>query len=133
MRFDRSAYSLHSNLVDRFQARVVASGRQHVGRDVVWYTAATTHKRQGTDGRVVVDHRVAGNYRAVVNVDVSAEEYAVDKNDVIVDLAVVCNVRVGHQQVAVANPGGPVLFFGAAIDRDTLAEHVVVADEQSSV
>ena len=44
-------------------------------------------------------------------------------------LAIVRDVAAGHDERVAAERGDAVFFFGAAIDRDAFADHVVVADD----
>ena len=63
----------------------------------------------------------------------AAQQNAVDQDRVVVDVAVVSHMRIGHQQVAVSDPGRSILLFGTAVDRDPFAKHVVVADQYPRV
>ena len=48
----------------------------------------------------------------------------------VADDAIVRDVRVGEEQVAVADRGVAAILRGAGVDRDELAEDVVVADRR---
>ena len=78
--------------------------------------AELMHARSGTDGREVVDE------------DVSAERGVVAENRVVANVAVVRDVRVRHEHVAIADRRLPSASTRAAMDRDELAEDVVLAD-----
>ena len=55
-------------------------------------------------------------YRILLDDDVSGESSAVYEHGVIADLAVVSDMRVGHDERVVANAGSPATFFRAAAD-----------------
>src|SRR5205823_8025930 len=55
------------------------------------------------------------------------------ENRVRTDMAIVRDVRVGHEEVFVANRRLPATTGGAAVDGDEFAEEVVVADGQLGV
>src|SRR5258708_10272152 len=63
--------------------------------------------------------------------DVSTESCGVGHDDVAADLAIVCDVSVGHDQVVIADLGEAPALYGAAIDGDELTNLVVVADFQA--
>ncbi len=63
-----------------------------------------------------------------LDVDVSGQQRAVGDRDVIAKLAVVGHVGGGHQEVMAPDPGHAVFLLRAAIDRDPLADDVMVAD-----
>ena len=74
---------------------------------------------------------VAAQDHPVADLDVAGEGGAVGEHDLVADHAVVRDVRVGHEQVVVADAVTPLSWRGAAIDGAALAEHVAVADLQA--
>src|SRR6266849_3237223 len=60
--------------------------------------------------------------------DMSSQRRGVSHDDVAADLAIVRDVSVGHDQVVVPDPGEAAALHRAAINRDELANLVVIAD-----
>ena len=60
----------------------------------------------------------------------SAERRGIAENRVVADVAIVRNVRVGHEHVVVADVGDAAAPFGAAMNRHEFAKHVAIADDQ---
>src|SRR3990167_1130520 len=50
----------------------------------------------------------------------------------VADHTVMANMGIGHDQIMVAKGGFAAILHGAAMDGDTLADHVVVANDQTS-
>ena len=71
----------------------------------------------------------AGKRGVIVDVDVSAQQRAVGDDDVVAQLAIVGHVAAGHEEVVVADAGDAVFLFRGAVDRDALADDVIVADD----
>ena len=125
--------SPHADQINRANFRIVASASQHKRRNVCRNPAAATNKSQLADRGKVMDDAVSGNDRSVVDVNVPAEQHAVDKKRVVKDVAVVGNMRVGHQHVSAANARPVVFLFGASADGDSLTKEIVIADFDSSI
>jgi len=125
--------SPHADQINRANFRIVASASQHKRRNVCRNPAAATNKSQLADRGKVMDDAVSGNDRSVVDVNVPAEQHSVDKKRMVKDVAVVGNMRVGHQHVSVANARPVIFLFGASTDGDSLTKEIVIADFDSSV
>jgi len=80
-----------------------------------------------------MNNTVSGNDRSVVDVNVPAEQYSVDKKRIVKDVTVVGNMRVGHQHVSVANARPVVFFFGTSTNGDSLTKEIVIANFDSSI
>ena len=76
--------------------------------------------------------RVATDDCPIANLDLACQRYAIDNHAMATDLAVVCHVSIGHNQV-VATDNGFTLCRRTAIDRSALAHYIVIAQLGSSV
>ena len=65
--------------------------------------------------------------------NVAAQQRAIGDHDVAAQLAIVRHVAAGHQEIVAADRGDAVLFLGAAIDRHSFANHVMIADDHLRV
>lgn len=137
--FDRSNCRLgnsrtpHPDQIDRANFRVVASASQHKRRDVGRDSATTTDKGELADRRKVMNDAVARNDRSVVDVNMPAQQHSVNKKRVVKDVAIVCDMRVGHQHVSVTDARPMVFLLGTSADGHSFAEEVVVPDFDSGV
>src|SRR4029079_10297636 len=67
------------------------------------------------------------------NRDMTAEDGAVSKQDVIADLTVVSDMRVGHEEAAVADVGDLTMVLGACADRYAFANLAIAANVQARI
>src|SRR6185437_109330 len=100
---------------------VTVDRREHRGERVRADLAELVHARESAQHNVVADF------------DMARERGIVGEDGVAADVAVVRNVRVGHDPVVVADAGGVAAFGGAAVDRDEFMEGVAVADLEPAV
>src|SRR3990172_12801201 len=123
----RETTPLESNSVDPVELRAIADGlgeRQHIlgshritaDEGVGAHPAELMNAAVGADGRVVEDG------------DVPRERRGVREDDGISHDAIVGDVGIGHEQVAVADDRPSSPEGGPAVNGDELAEGVVVAD-----
>ena len=137
--FDRSnrwlgnSCSSHPDQIDRANFRVVASASQHERRNVGRDSTTATDECQLADRRKVMDDAVSRNDRSIVNVNVPAEQHSVDEKRVVKDVAIVSDMRIGHQHVSVTDARPVVLLFGSSADGDSFSEEIVVADFDTGV
>ena len=80
------------------------------------------------DREEVVRRRAAGEVRAFSDEHVPREHHVVREDDVVTDLAVVRDVAARHQEATAPDACVAAALDRAAVDRDELADHVVVAD-----
>jgi hypothetical protein len=85
--------------------------------------------RAGRSGRT--DGAGCALIAAETRVHVAAERGRVAENRRAADPAVVRDVRIGHEQVVVADGGQAASANRAAMDRHELTEHVVMADDEA--
>src|SRR5690606_22028210 len=78
--------------------------------------------------RKVMHDRISGHDRSILDVYMSAEQHAIDQDGVVEHMAVMGDVTVRHQQIAVADPRAAVFLVSSPIDRDSFAELVAAAD-----
>ena len=57
--------------------------------------------------------------------DMAAEQRAIGKGDVVADVAIVTDMRVGHQEAAVADRGDLAVILGAGVDGHAFADLAV--------
>ncbi len=69
-------------------------------------------------------------FAIVLDRDVTAERRMRAEDRVVADVAVVRHVNVGHEHVAIANPGDAAAAGRAAVDGDELPEDIPGADHQ---
>ncbi len=119
------AFEIHAARLGRIaehgdeRRHVLADGSAHAGEAV------------GTDMAILMDQRIARQDRPVAHVHVSRQRGVVDQDAVIGDHAVVTDMGIGHDQVVVTDGGLGAVLNGAAVNGHTLANHIVIADDQS--
>ena len=68
----------------------------------------------------------------IIDANMPPQGGGIGQDDVVADDAVVGDVGIGHEQIVVADAGNAASPLGAAIDGNTLAKDIVVADHQPS-
>ena len=91
--------------------------------------SSALHQRQRADAAELMHTAVAGNERAVLNLNVPAQQRAVGHDYMVADEAIVPHVRVGHEKIMRSDYGLGV-GFGRTMDGNMFAEDVVVSDAQ---
>src|SRR5262249_24044502 len=94
-------------------------------------SASSADDGMRADAHKMMNWTERANVGPVFDGDVSAERGCVSHDDVTADLAIVRDVCIGHDQVAVANSCAASAFERAAIDGDVLPNLVAVADFQT--
>ena len=82
------------------------------------------------DPAELVDRRAGADVGEVLDRHVAAQRRMRPKMTSLADVAVVRDVHVGHEDVAVADRGHAAAAARAAVDGDELAEDVAAADDQ---
>jgi hypothetical protein len=82
------------------------------------------------DAAELMDAGVRAHHHPVVDMDVTRELRVVRERGAVPHDAVVRDVRIGEEQIAVADSRVAAVLRGAGIDRHELAEDVVVADRR---
>ncbi|MEO6707984.1 MAG: hypothetical protein ABI054_11005 [Planctomycetota bacterium] len=100
----------------------------HEGRHVLVHPRHPADVGVGADGHEMVRGCRAGNVRALADETVACEQHAVGHDHAIAHVAVVSDVRAGHEQAVARDARDPAAFDRAAVDRDELADRVPVAD-----
>ena len=99
--------------------------RKSERNDVAGDAAHATQHRAFADPDKLVHGGVAADEHVVGDRDVTAEDRAVGEDDVVADVAVVTDMRIGHQEAAVADSGDPAVVLGAGADRHAFADLAV--------
>src|SRR5580692_2225859 len=102
--------------------------RHDVRRHIARHHGVVREKTVIADLGELVHGRESPHDHPVAELDVAAQGGAIRKHDLIAEPAVVRHVRIGHQQVVVADDGDAVAGYGAAIHGYRLAKDVAVAD-----
>jgi len=87
----------------------------------------------GADAHELVDGAKRGQYCVLFHDDVSRKCGTIYEHGVVADLAVVSDVRVGHDEGVVSDAGDAAALFRASTDGDGFADDVVVADLEADV
>ena len=87
----------------------------------------------GANAHELVHHRRATHDDVVFDVDVPGEDDVVGEGGVVANDAVMREVDIGHDPVAVAEDGFADVLHGAAVEGDEFADGVVVADFEGGV
>lgn len=80
------------------------------------------------DAAELLDGRKRADGGVIVHGDVPGERRAIHENRVAADLAIVADVRVGHDEIVIAETRDAAAFHGAAIHRGEFAKCVAVSD-----
>ena len=102
--------------------------RHHVRRHVARHGRVVGDERVRADLAELVDGGEPAHDHPVAEVHVAAERRVVGEDALVADDAVVRDVRVGHEEVVVADARDALVLLGAAIERHEFADHVAVAD-----
>ena len=103
---------------------------QHPRGKILCNARHAAHESVGTDMAELVHCGKAADDRKVVHAYMPAESGSVGHDDVIAELAVMGDVRVGHAQVAAADTGNAASAFRAPVERGEFTDTVIVAELQ---
>ena len=103
---------------------------QHPRGKILRNARHAAHESVGTDMAELVHCGKAADDRKVVHAYMPAESGSVGHDDVIAELAVMGDVRVGHAQVAAADTGNAASAFRAPVERGEFTDTVIVAELQ---
>jgi len=118
--------------VDAVRARGIAS-RNHERWYVLQADRTYTSNAVGTDTTELVNQREATKYCVRPDVYMPCQTGAVRENCVVIYVAVVGDMHVGHEKIIVTDSGLASMFRGAAIYRAELAKDISVADAESRI
>ena len=112
------------------------SGRKSFGQhkrwDILEDSRKATDETVAADGGKVVNSDAAAQGRIVFDTNVTTEHDRIGHDDSVLDEAIVSYVGVGHKIAIAANGGDPIIFLGAAIDRNAFTKDVCVPDHDLS-
>ena len=103
----------------RVRQRVLGDHRVAADEGVTPDPAELVHPGPGADVGEILDRHVAAECRHIA------------ENRVVSHVAVVSDVHVGHEHIAVADFGDPAAAAGAAVNGHELAENVLLADDEA--
>ena len=98
------------------------------GHNILRDYAIATDEGMTADAAELVDAAERADGRPILNFDVPGEGDGVGEDDVATNDAIMRDVHVGHEPVAIADLGECAAAFGAAVDGDEFADGVAVAD-----
>ena len=84
----------------------------------------------GADFAELVHQGVATENRPVAHADMAGQRHVVDQHSVVADDTVVAYMHRRHQQVVVADRRLRAILYRTAMNGDTLANDIVIADDQ---
>jgi hypothetical protein len=96
--------------------------REQLGGKILGEHGVAGGQRAGADAAELVHGDAAANECLITDLDVTAEHAAVGQDDAVADLAVVGDVRPGHEQATRAEARRPARGRGP-MHGDMLAEH----------
>jgi hypothetical protein len=88
----------------------------------------TREERVRPDLHMLVHRGQTAEDDPIANLNVSSQRSAVGEYYIVTDDAVVCDMRVRHEEIVVTDSRDARVLHGAAIDRATLSKHVSVAN-----
>lgn len=104
------------------------SFRQHVRWNVLKDARQPAHKAVAPNRRKVVNRNATAQGCVMFHFHVPTEHHIVGRDHAIFDLAIVRDVRTGHEIAVAPNAGDPQILFGSAVDRDALTKDVAISD-----
>ena len=72
--------------------------------------------------------RVAGNDGSVKHMHVASQQHSVDQQDIIINVAIMTDVGIRHEHVAIVDPRDMVFLLGATMNGHPFTEDVAVTD-----
>src|SRR5208282_2825480 len=96
-------------------------------RDVAAHAATAASQGQAADARVLMNHAIAGDERAITDLDPSRQQRTATDYDFVADSAVMRDMRVMHHEVVVAD-NRDLALFASAMNRGALAKDVAIAN-----
>ena len=76
----------------------------------------------------LVDAKTTADHSAIFNDHVASHLDRIGHHDAIAQFAVMAEMAIGHQEIAVADAGA-LPFVGGAVDRDALPNRIAIADD----
>ena len=107
-----------------------AARRQHPRGEILRNPRHAADESVGADMPELVHCGKAADDRKIVHTHMPAEGGPVGHDDVVAELAVMGDVRVGHTQVAAADAGQAAPAFRAPVERGEFTDAVIVAEFQ---
>ena len=105
---------------------------QAIGGNIPVDAGHPAHHRHPTDVNELVNAQTATHHRTVFDHHVARHLNGIGHHDVVAEIAVVAQMAIGHQQVAVAD-AGHLALFGGAVDRHAFPQRVSITDQHLGV
>src|SRR6185437_10683744 len=113
--------------VDRVRNGMIAR-HHHIGRHVAGDDRATGQEGMRADPAMLMHRRETAENDPVPDLDVTGERDAVGEDRVASHHAVVRDVRIGYEEIVVADAGDALVVDRAAVERAAFAKDIAVAD-----
>ena len=105
---------------------------QAIGGNISVDAGHPAHHRHPTDVNKLVNAQTATDYCTVFDHHVARHLNGVGHHDVVAKIAVVAQMAISHQQVAVAD-AGHLTLFGSAVDRHAFPQGVSITDQHFGI
>ncbi len=93
--------------------------------------AQTTHEAVTAKRSVMMHSHSAADGHGVRNVNVTSKHGSIGHDQLVTDLAIMGNMNASHQKTPITQLGDPIFFFARPIDRDALADRIVITDQDT--
>src|SRR5207302_6573917 len=124
------AAAVHADDVEPTEAGAVAHDLA-IGNDVALDTGHTANHRMLPDPHELVHRREAAQEGIILDDHMAGQSRVVRHDDMVANLAIMCDVGADHEQPVLANAGHHAAAFGAGIHRHVFADRVVTADHET--
>ena len=125
----RKAAALQANDIQTLKARSVA-GHGAIGDDILFDAGHAADHGVFAHTDELMDRGQTANNCPFTNMDMSAQCGVVHQNDVIIDNAIVSNVRANHEQAVVSDPRQHAPTLGSWIHSYMFTNDIVATDLQ---
>src|SRR5712692_1430416 len=122
--------ALQANRVHAEAARLALGDHQRKRRHVLRDHGRSPDVGVAPDAAVLVHGTERAQAGVVFDRHVAGKRGAVGKDGVVAHAAIVCDVRIGHEEIVAADAGDAAALPGAAADGDELAEDVRIAGRE---
>lgn len=129
----RESTALKADFIHSVRAVVTGGADQRERQHVLCDGRAPADVGVRADTHELVHRAKRPDHSPFFHRDMARERSPVDQHGVIADDTIVPNVRVRHDERMAADASGSSAFFGSAIERDALANDIVVANRDCSL
>ena len=104
-----------------------------IGNKIVGDCREPADKGMTADTGKLVNSRAATENGAVSNRHMACKHDIVGEDDIVAEAAVMRHMRIGKEQIVVADDGGAAMFDSAGIHRHAFADGAVFTDQQRRI